>query len=193
MRPPQQAIVHSPYIPGATSTGRGSSSPSLTGASQIGWMVSVVIRVCSHSGRFFWSKNALVGQQRGDPFDRIVCASSARAASISHARRICRGERDETAARTSLAVLASISGHSSRRSAISFGTLVRSKNSIVGSRYGRIRSPTKLARPRRVIGTDGAARAIARRLDATEQGRTPSFTLSRWTCDGIRRAKFNYK
>jgi hypothetical protein len=41
--------------------------------------------------------------------DRIVCASSARAASMSHARRICRGERDETAARTSPAVLASIS------------------------------------------------------------------------------------
>ena len=66
--------------------------------------------------------------------DRIVCASSARAASISHARRICRGDRDETAARTSLAVLASISGHSSRRSAISFGMLARSKSSASGSR-----------------------------------------------------------
>jgi hypothetical protein len=60
--------------------------------------------------------------------ERLDCdedASSARAASMSHARRICRGERDETAARTSLAVLASISGHSSKRSAISFGTLAR--------------------------------------------------------------------
>jgi hypothetical protein len=71
---------------------------------------------------------------RQPQLDRIVCASSARAASISHARRICRGDRDETAPRTSLAVLASISGHSSRRSAISFGMLARSKNSASGSR-----------------------------------------------------------
>jgi hypothetical protein len=48
---------------------------------------------------------------RQPQLDRIICASSARAASISHARCICRGERDETAARTSLAVLASISGY----------------------------------------------------------------------------------
>ena len=36
--------------------------------------------------------------------------------------------------RDGLAVLVSISGHSSKRSAISFGTLVRSKNSASGSR-----------------------------------------------------------
>ena len=43
-------------------------------------------------------------------------------------------------------------------------TALRSRYSAVGSRYGFMRSPLKLARANAAFGIDGAARASARRL-----------------------------